>query len=123
MSSSIIHQAQHLQRELKPNWDGYGALPLDADVFEMMTGFLLLTLPAGFPDPDLIPGGDGSLAAEWHLADAEFTLNLSPREHAWYAWRGSRGGAEERDWFEADAKRALKEWVAARPIDVERGED
>jgi hypothetical protein len=70
MERSLAAQEQELS-ELEPDWDGYGAEPLDPGVIKEFISELRLSLAGSkIRAPDLIPGADGSLQAEWHLRDA-----------------------------------------------------
>lgn len=49
------------QRE---GWDGYSAHPISADAYHAAVRFLL-SLPAAFPMPDVVPEPDGEISLEW----------------------------------------------------------
>lgn len=69
VSWSLGRQEAELS-SLPVDWDGYGANPIDA---EAVAAFFseLRTLLAGYDGrpPDVVPGSDGSLQAEWRLPD------------------------------------------------------
>jgi hypothetical protein len=48
-----------------PDWDGYGALPVEQDTYRK--AYLLIdSLPLGFPRPGIGAEPDGQLTLEWH---------------------------------------------------------
>lgn len=62
---------------LKHDWDGYGADPVDVDLVKSFVSELRLSLVgAQIRPPDIIPGADGSLQAEWHLKGAEIFYQI-----------------------------------------------
>lgn len=60
-----------------PNWDGYGAAPINPQVLRQ--AFLFLeSLPLGTPPPSVGAEPDGHLTLEWHRAPHR-TLSVSIR--------------------------------------------
>jgi hypothetical protein len=47
-----------------PDWDGYGAEPITSETVQAARSFKLL-LPMDAPQPDIAPGGDGTIGFEW----------------------------------------------------------
>ena len=76
IASSLFRQRVALQ-SLKENWDGYGASPVSdsviASMFEILIGILTNVDCA---PPDIVPGADGSLQAEWRSHQLEVFFNL-----------------------------------------------
>jgi hypothetical protein len=59
-----------------PDWDGYGAEPIARETVQAARGFKRL-LPMDAPQPDIAPGGDGTIGFEWRLgAPADMCLIL-----------------------------------------------
>lgn len=87
---------------LRENWDGYGADPVDHSQLQIMANLLAANLPHGAPAGSIVPGADGSLQAEWHLAHASFGLLVEEGEavSTWYKAR-PEGQEVERSGFEA----------------------
>lgn len=54
---------------LDSNWDGYGALPLQRNVADTLLADLVIIFAdyKNIPEPYIVPGGDGSIQAEWNL--------------------------------------------------------
>ena len=71
-----------LMRNLRPNWDGYGADPTDPAVIEVAKEFvrLLAALRPGDPFKDIFvaPGRAGGVQVEWSDARAEHELEIEP---------------------------------------------
>lgn len=68
--SSWIGRSLDQVRHLPPNWDGYGADPLNWLVIRKLGEVLSVINPAeGFWPANIVPGADGSVQAEWHLPD------------------------------------------------------
>lgn len=63
-------------KALQPNWDGYGAAPLSHDVIDAFVDDVLTF--TGDKWAQIVPGGDGSIQAEWHLADRSVTFGREP---------------------------------------------
>lgn len=68
-----VEQIQELL-QLLPDWDSYGALPIDPDNAVTLVEVLLSALPDDCPVPQLVPATDGNLQAEWH--DGGFDIEL-----------------------------------------------
>ena len=53
-----------------PNWDGYGALPVEGNTYELAKSFLR-ALPRLLPDPDIAVDPDGEVTFRWICAARE----------------------------------------------------
>lgn len=65
-------------RNLAPNWDSYGAMPIASRVFdaaEQLSTELLVVLE-GQPWPTFVPRPDGGIAIEWDRPHAELVIEL-----------------------------------------------
>jgi hypothetical protein len=64
-NQELENQATYLNG-LEANWNGYGAKPLEAEAVADVVDTLKEHLAGlNIPAPDLIPGGNGSIQAEW----------------------------------------------------------
>jgi len=59
----------------KPDWDGYDALPVTYDSFQLAEKFLL-AIPLGVPMPSVGAEPDGQLTLEWSIG-VRRTLSIS----------------------------------------------
>jgi hypothetical protein len=68
-----------------PNWDGYGAAPVNQETFRQ--AYLLLeALPLGIPLPSAGAEPDGHLTLEWHrLPRRTLSVSISPEGELHYA--------------------------------------
>jgi len=55
---------QAIEDASAPNWDGYGASPVDEGALFAARAFLE-ALPSSWPDPDISVDPDGEIAFEW----------------------------------------------------------
>ena len=51
---------------LAPNWDSYGAKPIDPGAARHAASIVAATLIADFPAPDVLPSPDSGVSLEWH---------------------------------------------------------
>lgn len=73
------------RKHQKPNWDGYGAVPLsEAACTEAI--LFLKKLPIAIPSPEVIPNPDGDLSLEWYMKKrALFVVTFSGKRLISYA--------------------------------------
>ena len=85
-----IKQAYNL-----PNWDGYGALPLNQTSVRLAEEFIkqAMELFPELPYPELAPEPDGDLGFDWNLNKSQLGVSISEKRKLSYAYRGltSRG--------------------------------
>jgi len=68
-----------------PDWDGYGALPLDEATFDLAREFID-ALPLGTPLPSFGAEPDGHLTMEWHHSVRRtLSISVSPEGELHYA--------------------------------------
>lgn len=64
-------------KQLEPDWDGYGAEPIPQARVDAFVNELRSTLGGlDVPPPDIIPGADGSLQAEWRRRGVELFYGI-----------------------------------------------
>lgn len=73
-----------------PNWDGYGADPLPAEVGRRAR-MLARALPPSLPAPEVAPAPSGSIDLEWR-ADCDNCLSLCVYESGPVQYDGKVGG-------------------------------
>ena len=70
---------------LKPNWDGYGAMPVSETTYQLAYQFLE-ALPLGTPLPSIGAEPDGHLTLEWHYSPRwTLSVSISPERELHYA--------------------------------------
>ncbi len=61
--------------KLKPDWDGYGALPIAPEGFLNARTFLART-PRGMLTPEISPTSNGTISLEWESGDGDAYLEI-----------------------------------------------
>jgi hypothetical protein len=108
VKDALIAQRTYLLG-LPNDWDGYGAEPIQPGTIDALYSDLVIGLKgtACFP-PDIIPGSDGSVQAEWHLAGLKLFYNVgSDRSRYMAVLRDNQSPLE---FFGKDAQDALARW-------------
>lgn len=96
-----IEVAMRSIRSLGADWDGYGADPIAEQTIRQLAWLLRHDVPDRAEVGSIVPGGDGSLQAEWHLDSVELGLIVEPGGSV-FAWVRPRAGPEiERSGLEA----------------------
>lgn len=71
---------------LPPNWDSYGAGPLQSDA--LIRGLLVLlgVMRHDSPTPSVVPTSAGGVQFEWHRSGFDLEIDVEPNEPAtvWY---------------------------------------
>lgn len=97
-------------RALPKDWDGYGAQPLNPEILSNMQSALFSALRGiDCPSPDLTPGADGSLAAEWHRGSVELIFNIDRHGMRSLSVSGPQGA---REYYDEEAVARLREHAA-----------
>jgi hypothetical protein len=94
------------------NWDGYDAEPLTRQTIDYARK-ILNVMPMTFGLPDIAPGGNGSVALEWHPTTGsvrKLFLDIGPREewHAYWRHRDERFDRIESTGYSDDTLNVLK---------------
>jgi hypothetical protein len=96
---------------LKDNWDGYGARALRRDFVGLVFDELKVALDgSNCLPPDVIPGADGSLQAEWHLSRIEVLYRLAPDGFKFLSVART-GASNDIEVFGPDALVELRNWA------------
>lgn len=61
---------------LQPDWDSYGALPVDPATLEFADGLLARTMRPGSPKPTVVPTPSGGVQLEWHRAGIDLEVEV-----------------------------------------------
>jgi len=65
-------------RNLPPNWDSYGALPLDRRASDTAERLVTQLLMQGVLPPQFFPTPEGGISVEWHEDSVEFSIDIPP---------------------------------------------
>jgi hypothetical protein len=84
--------------KLPVGWDGYQAGPVDFRTAHFALNLLNSVCGPDAPAPGIVPGANGDLQIEWHVADRDIELHVkAPYDvHAWHCIVGSDPDGEER---------------------------
>jgi hypothetical protein len=95
LKKSLLKQLRELQ-ELPPNWNGYGAVPIAADILRAAR-FFVLSLPNAFSvKPQIVPMTQGRLQFEWHSGPVSLEIEFeSPGKLHYLKWDSQKGFDEE----------------------------
>lgn len=65
--------------ELAPNWDSYGACPINPDHAQAAIELLMLVMQDDTPAPTVVPTNRGGVQLEWHTCGIDLEIEtLSP---------------------------------------------
>lgn len=72
--------AAHLEplRSLPPNWDSYGAVPVERRASDTAQRLVTQLLLQDVTPPQFFPTPDGGLSIEWHEPEGEFSIAIPP---------------------------------------------
>lgn len=77
---TLLHQCS------RPDWDGYGARPMDALAFARAVNVVRL-LPTSLPLPECAPEPDGSVSLDWIVSPQKvFSVSIGRSQRVSYAW-------------------------------------
>ncbi len=63
--------------KLPPNWDSYGARPVDPNRARAAIDFLLKMVDASTPLPSIVPLNQGGVQFEWHCNNADLEIAIA----------------------------------------------
>lgn len=72
---TVVQQLNELG-ELERGWDGYRAGPVRFDTANFALRLLEAACREDTPAPQIVPGADGDLQLEWHLATGDIELHV-----------------------------------------------
>ncbi|MGQ0680430.1 MAG: hypothetical protein ACT4OM_12375 [Actinomycetota bacterium] len=79
-NDGLIRDAiSHIQRlvSLEPDWDSYGAQPLQPSAASSAVKLISAVTSAGAPLPLIVPTPQGGIQLEWHSCDADLELEIT----------------------------------------------
>ena len=95
----------------EPNWDGYDALPVTEEVFEMAYQ-LLEALPLSTPLPSFGAEPDGDITLEWHRSPKRtLSVSVNPEGELHYAALLGDSKAYGTEPFFGEAPRAIVDLI------------
>jgi len=80
--------------ELDPNWDSYGAPPVDSGHAEAILNLLAEILDDNAPSPSVVPTSAGGVQAEWHMAGIDLEIETLSRHRFAFFFEDERTGDE-----------------------------
>ena len=86
--TNTLHELSEVEMEASvPDWDGYGALPVDRMSLVHAQAFIF-SLPSAFPPPEVAAHPDGEVGLGWEgYAGDVFSVSFSPDGTISYAGR------------------------------------
>ena len=75
--------------KLEPNWDAYGAEPIDRGCVENVRAILASLSPA-VPSPEITPNPNGTLTLDWETEDQALSLELGSTRFSSF-WESRHG--------------------------------
>lgn len=88
-----LSELQNLLR-LPPNWDSYGALPIDPRAAAVAHRLLLEIMQVETPVPSVAPLSDSGIQLDWHRRGLDVEVMISPEGRTSTWCRDRRTGAE-----------------------------
>jgi hypothetical protein len=80
---------------LPPNWDSFGAQPVQSALAGKAVEILSLIMEENSPPPSIVPLSDGGLQMEWHLRGEDVEIVVATDEPTTYYYRGREGNSED----------------------------
>ena len=91
----------------EPNWDGYGAQPVNEETYQLAYEFLE-ALPLGTPAPSMGAEPDGHITLEWYYSTRRtLSVSVSPEAELHYAALLGNSKAYGTEPFFGDAPKAI----------------
>lgn len=79
--------------QLPPNWDSYGALPVDPRIPALVEDLVEWFAVDDMPPPDVFATSDGGVQVEWHIRRANIEIEVAPEGTTVY-FHDLTGGAQ-----------------------------
>jgi hypothetical protein len=96
---------------LKPDWDGYGSLPVSITTLHLVKQFID-ALPLGTPQPSLGAEPDGHLTLEWHYSVRRtLSVSIGPEGEIHYAALLGAGKAYGTEVFYGEVPRKIVDLI------------
>jgi hypothetical protein len=106
-------------RRLEAGWDGYGALPVHADIIQAAKALVRGLSPNIAPRPRVVPLSSGGLQIEWTAGNVALELEFeSPFVIRYLKWNPTAGEPEEQTVpvGESDQVEALIRWFSQQDV-------
>lgn len=106
MESSSIYKTKkqefiikniNILKELKPNWNSYGAVQIENESMVAAISLLERILNPGISFPAIVPTSNGGVLLEWH--EGGIDLEIDCKSPFYYASEYQRGKHEESNQF------------------------
>lgn len=98
---------------LQPNWDSYGALPIDPKKAGFALSVLTQLMGNQTPPPTVVPTVSGSIQLEWHMKGIDLEIEVSsPTQGTFYVLDHQTGRDQEGS--VPEGIKSLKEEVLVR---------
>lgn len=105
-------QVEHLLALRRPDWDSYGARPVNPDALDRATRLVHSLVEHEVAVPRLYPLSDGGVRLEWASQDGEIWIDLPTADDATYYFINQKTG-DEREGPLVDAPLELLEFLAS----------
>jgi hypothetical protein len=104
-----VQSALDSLRALAPNWDGYGAPPIDPAVIDAAKMFVANLPDKQSPRPRVVPMSNGTLQLEWHHGSKSLELEFESASSIRYLqWHPEQQIEEEDSFSNADIEKAMR---------------
>lgn len=81
---------------LQPNWDSYGALPIDPKCAGLALSILTQLMEDQTPPPTIVPTVSGGVQLEWHMKGIDLEVEVSsPTQGSYYVFDHHTGCEQE----------------------------
>ena len=108
----MVHQRLQELRQLKQNWDGYSAVPIDPSIIANATSFVDKYANYFCGAPRVVPMTMGRLQFEWHRGNRSLEIEFEKPESIHYLKWDSDEGIEEEDILSTSSEAAVKNVLA-----------
>lgn len=87
-----IAQALSSLLVLPPNWDSYGAQPIDPRCIEYARTLLRSIMKPDTPAPAVVPTSQGGVQLEWHTKGLDLEIEVRSPEQCYVLYENHRDG-------------------------------